>query len=202
MLVLDVPVSRASVLAGAGLMVGLLVGGLGMALLAPRTDGAPAASAVAVMPAATSTPVIGVSVPSSAGAALRGTTVLNGRLAAEAEPLSTAVRTKSFPTRDAVRIFRRMGNDVSAASKMVPALGGWPEAAAQQAALSAFYAELTGEIDHALEASVTSRASYKTAATNVLAMLGRVPGLDADARALADTAGMKMPTVPIPDVLR
>jgi hypothetical protein len=85
---------------------------------------------------------------------------------------------------------------------MVPSLGGWPEAAGQQAALSAFYAELASEIEGALAASVTSRGTYKAAAKNVLAKLGRLPGLDADARVLADMAGMELPVVTIPDVLR
>jgi hypothetical protein len=201
-LVLDVPMSRASVLAGAGLVVGLLVGGLGMALLLPRNAAAPDASTVAGGPAATGATLLGVTVSSSAGAALRGTTELNGRLAAEAQPLAGAVRAKSFPTADVVRILRRMRNDVRAGSGMVPALGGWPEAGGQQAALSAFYAELTGEIDLALAASVTSRGTYKAAAKKVLTTLSRVPGLDADARVLADAAGMKMPVVTIPDVLR
>ena len=194
--------SRASVLAGAGLMVGLLVGGLGMAVLLPRNGAAPAASAVAGGPVATGAALVGATVPSSAGAALRGTTALNGRLAAEAQPLAEAVGAKSFPTADVVRILRRMGNDVRAGSGMVPSLGGWPEAARQQAALSVFYAELASEIERALAASVTSRGTYKAAAKKVLATLGRVPGLDADARVLADMAGMEMPLVTIPDVLR
>ena len=194
--------ARASSLAGAGLVVGLLVGGLGMALLLPRDGSLPAVSAASGGPGSTGAAAISMKVPASAVAALRGTTTLNGRLADEAEPLARAVAAKPFPTADVVRILRRMGNDVRAASGMVPALGGWSQAAGQQAALSAFYADLGEEIDRALAASVSSGGRYKAAAKKVLATLAAVPGFDFDARALANTAGMELPVVPIPDALR
>lgn len=200
-LILDVPASRATVIAGAGLAVGVLVGGLGMAVFLPRGVAAPAASTAPARAGATGA-AIAVTVPSAVGAALRGTTALNGRLAAEAAPLARAVAAKRFPTADVVRILRRMGVDVRAGSGMVPALGGWPDAAGHQAALEAFYAELADEIERGLAASVNSGGSYKAAARVVLATLARVPGLDADARALADAAGMDMPVVPIPETLR
>lgn len=62
-------------------------------------------------------------------------------------------------------------------------------------------AELAAEIDRALAASVNSAGLYKRAARRVLATLARMPALDADARTLADTAGMEMPVVVIPDTL-
>ncbi len=194
--------ARASILAGAGLVVGLLVGGLGMALLLPRDSSLPAVSAASGGPGSTGAAAIGVTVPASAGAALRGTTALNGRLAAEAEPLARAVAAKPFHTSDVIRVLRRMGNDVRAASRMVAALGAWSQAAGQQAALSAFYAELGEEIEGALAASVNSKGAYKAAAKKVIATLADVPGLDLDARVLADAAGLALPVVTIPEALR
>ena len=199
-LVLDVPATRASVLAGAGLALGLIAGGLGATVFLPR-DPAPAASAAVTGSGATGAGVIGVTVTASAGAALRGTTALNGRLASEAASLADAVAAKSFPTADVVRILRRMSADVSAGARMVPALDGWPAAAPHQVALTAFYADLASEIGQGLAASVNSAGQYKKAARRVLATLARMPALDADARTLADTAGMEMPVVVIPDTL-
>lgn len=200
LLVFGVRASRAGTLAGAGLVVGLIVGGLGVTVFLPR-DAAPAASAAVTGPGASGAGVIGVTVTASAGAALRGTAALNGRLAAEAESLADAVAAKSFPTADVVRILRRMSADVSAGAGMVSALAGWPAAGPHQVALNTFYADLANEIDRGLAASVNSAGPYKKAAKAVLATLARMPALDADARALADTAGMEMPVVVIPDIL-
>lgn len=200
LLVLGVRASSAGTLAGAGLVVGLLVGGLGVMVLLPR-DAVPAASAAVTVSGAPGAGVIGVTVTASAGAAMRGTTALNGRLAAEAESLAAAIGSRSFPTADVVRILRRMSADVGAGSGMVSALAGWPAAGPHQVALEAFYADLAYEIERGLAASVNSAGQYKKAAKAVLATLARMPGLDADARAMADSAGMEMPVVVIPDIL-
>ena len=200
LLVFEVRASRAGAIAGTGLLVGLIVGGLGATVFLPR-DAAPAASAAVAGPGASGDAVIGVTVTGSAGAALRGTTALNGRLAAEAGSLADAVAAKSFPTADVVRILRRMSADVNAGAGMVPALEGWPAASQHQVALEEFYADLADEIDRGLAASVNSAGQYKKAARGVLAALSRMPALDAAARTLADTAGMEMPVVVIPDTL-
>jgi hypothetical protein len=204
-LVLDVPIARASIIAGVGLMGGLLAGGLGVAMLLPRPGGVATAAAtpgVSSGPGVTATQGILGDVPPSAGAALRGTTALNGRLAAGAERLARAIAAAQFPTTDVVRVLRDMSSDVRTGTGMVGALGGWSAAATQQGALGAFYAQLADEIDQGLAASVTSASSYKAAAARVLAVLERVPRLDASARSLAAGAGMDLPPVLIPDALR
>lgn len=200
-LILDVPATRASVLLGVGLAAGLLVGVMAAWAVAPREVAAPAAPAAVVGPAP-SDEVTAQPVPASAGAALRGTTALNGRLAADAEPLSSALHASAFPTADVIRVLRRMASTTRVAAGMVAAMGAWPEAAAHQVALSAFYAELAGEIDLGLSASVHSDRAYRAAAKAVLRTLEDIGALDAEARALAASADLDLPPIVIPAVLR
>src|SRR6187401_2853158 len=114
-------------------------------------------------------------------AAIRGTTAINGRLAAEAGPLSKALDGKPFNTAAVVKVLRRMAIDTRAGAGMLKAMAVWPEAAGQQAALQAFYEDLGRRIDNGLAASVNSAGSYKKAAKGIVAALKDVPGLDADA---------------------
>ncbi|MEW6223823.1 MAG: zinc ribbon domain-containing protein [Chloroflexota bacterium] len=198
-LVLDVPVNRASMLLGAGLLAGLLTGGALVGLTVPR-QAVPAGTAGAASgaPGPTSIPA---AVASSSLAALRGTTTLNGRLAAQAEPLARALAAKKLAVPDVVAVLRRMSADTRAAAAMVPSLGSWDEAAEQQAALGSFYAALTAELDTGLGASVKSAGAYKRTAQRVIALLARVPDLDAASRTLAAGMGADLPAVDFPDVL-
>ena len=95
-------------------------------------------------------------IPTAAAAALRGTTAINARLAAEAEPLAAALDAKRLNTSAVQKVLRRMSIDTRAGAGMVKTFTGWPEAAGQQAALAAFYEELGGQIDKGLGASLKS----------------------------------------------
>ena len=132
---------------------------------------------------------VALDIPSGAMAAIRGTTAINGRLAAEAGPLAKALDGKPFNTSSVVKVLRRMAIDTRAGAGMLRAMAVWPEAAGQQAALQAFYEDLGRRIDNGLAASVNSSGSYKRAAKGIVAALKDVPGLDADARALAALGG-------------
>jgi hypothetical protein len=135
-------------------------------------------------------------------AAIRGTTAINGRLAAEAGPLSKALAAKPFNTNGVVKVLRRMAIDTRAGAGMLKAMALWPEAAGQQAALQAFYEDLGRRIDTGLSASVNSAGSYKKAAKGIVTALKDVPGLDADARALAALGGLELPAVTMPEAIR
>ena len=197
-LLLDVPARKASMLVGAGLLAGLVVGGGLVGLTAPR-QAAPAAVAVASQPAGP-TP-IPAAVASKSLAALRGTTTLNGRLAAQAEPLSRALAAKKLAVTDVVKVLRRMSTDTRAAAAMVPSLGTWIEADAQRVALEEFYGSLTAELDAGLAASVKSAKAYRKSAERVMALLTQLPQLDAASRTLAVSMGGELPVVEFPRVL-
>ncbi len=196
-LLLDLPAGKASMLVGAGLLAGLVVGGLVVGIALPRdaaTDGAG--------PAASNAGPTLVPVSANAAAALRGTTELNGRLASEAEPLSAALAETQFPVQDVVKVLRRMSSDARAATAMVGSLAGWPEATGHEAQLAAFYDQLTGEINAGLAASVTSPDSYESSTRAILATLRSVVNLDATARDLATQSGVTLPVIVIPAALR
>ena len=194
-LLLEVPARKASMLVGAGALAGLVVGGVVFGIALPRSPAA-ATSDPAAAPSGAPFHVTG-----NMAAALRGTTALNGRLAAQADVLAAALAAQSFPVQDVVQVLRRMSTDTRAAAAMVKSLDSWPDAASQQAALASFYDELATELDAGLAASTTSAGSYKATTQTILASLTKVVDLDEQARVLAGAAGIQLPAVTIPAVL-
>ena len=192
---------RAATLAGGGALDGIRVTVLLVNLFAPPAPPATAAGDGTGTQAASLVPAV-VDIPTGAMAALRGTTAINARLAAEADPLAKALAAKSFNTNQVVKVLRRMAIDTRAGAGMLRAMAVWPEASGQLAALQAFYDDLGRRIDNGLAASSNSASAYKRAAKGILSALKGVPGLDADARALAALGGLELPPVTIPDELR
>jgi hypothetical protein len=201
-LVLDVPMRRAALLAGGGALGGILVTVLMVNLFAPPAARTPAAADPSTTGQGTGLVPVALDIPSGAMAAIRGTTAINGRLAAEATPLAKALDGKSFNTSEVIKVLRRMAIDTRAGAGMLKAMAVWPEAAGQQAALQTFYDDLARRIDGGLGASVNSTSAYKRVAKNIIATLKDVPGLDADARGLAAMGGLELPAVTIPAALR
>jgi hypothetical protein len=95
-----------------------------------------------------------------------------------------------------------MAIDARAGVGMLSSLAAWPEAAGQQAALEAFYADLQRQIDGGLSASIRSTGAYKKAAKAVLSTLGSAPAIDSDARVLAAQAGVELVPVTFPKAIR
>jgi hypothetical protein len=201
-LILDVPMRRAAILSGGGALGGILVTVLLVNLFAPPAPRTAAAADPSTTGQGSGLVPVALDIPSGAMAAIRGTTAINGRLAAEAAPLAKALDAKSFNTSEVIKVLRRMAIDTRAGSGMLKAMVAWPEAAGQQAALQAFYEELGRRIDTGLGASVNSTTAYKRAARNIVATLKDLPGLDADARGLAAMGGLELPAVTFPAALR
>jgi hypothetical protein len=200
-LILDVPMRRAALLSGGGALGGILLTLLLVNVFAPPAPRAAASDTSTTTQPGALTPV-DADIPSAAIAAIRGTTAINGRLAAEAVPLAKALDGKPFNTAAVIGVLRRMAIDTRAGSGMLKAMTAWPEAAAQQAALQAFYDDLARRIDTGLGASVNSSGAYKRAARAIVSALHDVRALDADARSLAATGGLELPPVSIPAALR
>jgi hypothetical protein len=195
------PLKRAAMFVGGGLVAGILV-----TVVLINVFAAPRAASVAGLDGGTgSGPAVvpaAAEIPTGAVAALRGTTALNGRLAAEATALRKALDAKKFRTGDVQKILRRMAIDARAGVGMLASLAAWPEAAGQQAALQAFYADLQRQIDGGLNASVRSSGAYKKAAKGLLSTLGAAPDIDADARVLAGQVGVELVPVTFPKAIR
>ena len=201
-LILDVPMRRAATLSGAGALGGVLVTVLLVNLFAPPARPATAASDPSTTGQGAGLAPVALDIPSGAMAAIRGTTAINGRLAAGATPLARALAAKQFTTGEVIKVLRQMAIDTRAGAGMLNPMAVWPEAAGQQAALQAFYTELGRQIDSGLSASISSTAAYKRAAKAIITTLKGVPGLDADARGLAALGGIELPAVSIPAALR
>ena len=200
-LLLDMPLKRAAMFVGGGLVAGIVVTVLLLNLFAaPRP--APVTGLDGPNGAGTTAAAAAGEIPTGAVAALRGTTALNGRLADEATALRKALDAKKFKTGDVQKVLRRMAIDARAGVGMLSSLAAWPEAAGQQAALEAFYADLQRQIDAGLSASLRSTGAYKKAAKAVLSTLGTAPAIDSDARALAAQAGVELVPVTFPKAIR
>ena len=200
-LLLDMPLKRAAMFVGGGLIAGILVTVVLINLFAAPKP-APVAGLDGANGAGSGAAAAAVEIPTGAVAALRGTTALNGRLAAEATALRKALDAKKFRTGTVQKVLRRMAIDARAGVGMLGSLAAWPEAAGQQAALQAFYADLQRQIDGGLNASLRSTGAYKKAAKAILSTLGTAPGIDADARVLAGQAGVELVPVTFPAAIR
>ena len=201
-LLLDMPLKRAAMLVGGGLVAGILVTTLLVNVFAP-----PKAASVTGLDGATGGAALGaaapvIEMPTGAVAALRGTTAINGRLAAEATALRKALDAKKFKTGNVQKVLRRMAIDARAGAGMLGSLAAWPEAAGQRAALAAFYDDLQRQIDSGLNASVRSTGAYKKAAKAILSTLGTAPAIDTGARTLAAQTGVDLVPVTFPEALR
>ncbi len=198
-LLFDVPLDRAARLVGAGAAGGILLTLVLVNLFAPaRPVTTSPSDAVAGIGAGGTGTAVTLEIPTAAAAALRGTTAINARLAAEASPLAAALDAKRLNTTAVQKVLRRMSIDTRTGAGMVRTFTGWPEAVGQQAALAAFYEELGGQIDKGLAASLKSTDAYRKAAKAVLATLGEIPSIDASARELAVRGGLELIPVTFP----
>jgi hypothetical protein len=200
-LLLDMPLKRAATFVGGGLVAGIVVTVLLLNLFASPKP-APAAGLDAANAAGGGAAAVAAEIPTGAVAALRGTTALNGRLADEATALRKALDAKKFKTGEVQKVLRRMAIDARAGVGMLSSFAAWPEAAGQQAALQAFYADLQRQIDAGLSASIRSTGAYKKAAKAVLSTLGTAPAIDTDARTLAAQAGVELVPITFPKAIR
>jgi hypothetical protein len=200
-LLLDVQIGRAARFVGAGAAGGILLTLLLVNVFAPARPATNASTDVTAGGSGGTGTAATLEIPTAVAAALRGTTALNARLAAEAEPLSAALDAKRLDTTAIQKVFRRMSVDTRAGAGMVKTFTGWPEAVGQQAALAAFYERLGGQIDKGLGASLKSSDAYRKATKAILATLGEVRGIDASARALAAEGDVELMPVTFPDEL-
>lgn len=205
---LDVPIRRAAVLASMGLALGLVVGGGGVGLaaalggsrsvmgVAPSAvpDAVPTALPVATQPGPGGGASTGI--PPAAVAALRGTTTINARIALLAQPLAAELAEDELDVAVVARTLRRVALEVGAAETLVPSLRAWSMASTYAGDLDLFYDSLATRVRDGLGASVRNEEAYRVTATDVLALLGGLPALDAAARQLAAEADLPPAATP------
>jgi hypothetical protein len=211
-LVAGVPLLKVSGFIGLGLVVGLAIGGGifgALTLLGGRTAAPPVvAPPVGAIPSAVAVPstIPGVSaapqpsaapadpgVPAAALTALRRSTSVNQRLLADADLLGKALAARDPSPADIAPLLRNLASTASFGDGIATTVGTWDDAVDLSTALASFYASIDRIAQDALAASITNDRAYQDAGTQMLAVLDRIPRLDADTRALATTAGVDLP---------
>ena len=211
-LVAGVPLLKVSGFVGLGLFVGLAIGGAifgGLTLIgghttvpaaaAPPVGAVPTGVAVAstvptmsVVPQPSAAPV-DQGVPAAALTALRRSTSVNQRLVTDTDLLARALAARHPSPADIAPLLRNLASTASFGDGIASTVGTWDDAADLSTALASFYASIDRVAQDALAASITNDRAYQDAGTRMLAVLGRLPSLDADIRALATSAGVELP---------
>ena len=215
-LVMGVPMSKASVIGGGGLLVGLLFGAsAGVAIgFASRSAVAPPAPPVVIPSTAPigggggtlATPVPIPSVPSGGGggstgsgmpavsrSALTQAITVNEHLHGAAASLSAAINARSFDASEVAQTLRAISAETVYAQQLAVAVAGWSGSAEAGGRLSAAYAEIHDAAAEALIASVRNEAAYRGAAKSMVALLAQVRSVDAELRDLAAANGVALP---------
>jgi len=205
-LIMGVVLRRAGTLMGFGFVVGMFIGGVATSFVISNLL-APAAPAVAVDPADTTTaqasgvpgapsgaanpPVVA---PSGALSSLRQASLLDARFVADTKALSSAYKANATGV-DIALVLRSLASDAAIGSDLLPGLRAWDDARKLAAARAGFYAAVAGISHDALRASMTDKKAYRAAAKSMLATLRKLPSLDDQSRSLAATAGATLPDV-------
>jgi hypothetical protein len=206
-LVFGVTFKRAGGLLAFGAVIGILSGGLAMsvAIGLGLPSGATGANGANGLPGTTTnnggqanpslapgaSPI--VAAPKASIAAMHQMALLDQRIADDGATLKAAV--KANRPGDIARSLRTLGADAAIGAKYVVALAKWPEAAALAASRGDFYAAVTSSSRAALTKSVSNKKAYAKSGKSMLAILKKVPKLDASARKLAVVAGTDLPVV-------
>ena len=205
-LVAGVPLLKVSGFIGAGLIVGLLVGGGGVGaatLLGRPATPISAPQPAAVVPSAAPAPASAVpapsgapvvpGVPTTALSGLRQSTQINQRLLADAELLSQAMGGSSPASTDIAPLLRSLAATASFGDRAASAVGTWDDAAVIATDLSAFYASIDQIASEGLSASLNNARAYRDAGRKMLAVLAGVTDLDAASRGLAASVDVELP---------
>lgn len=206
-LVMGIPVKRAGALVTVGLLIGVLGGG-GIVAAAggltggaavqpsqPLTGGLPSdspAPSASIAPTPTPTPAV-PDVPPTARAALGQVGTTNVRLLESAAELRDALAASALDASAIAATLRSMNSDAAFGIDVAKRLAAWPAAESLAADLDAFYEAVRAIAREGLAASVRNEAAYEAAATDMLNLMTDVEALDAEARALAGTAGVDLP---------
>ncbi len=139
--------------------------------------------------------------PPAVVAALRGTAVVNDRLAVDADILAKALARKSVRAVDLARQLRALVSDADLGTDLANRLEPWDDADPLRADLMTFYESVSTTARDGLRAPLSDLASYRAAATAMLAVVAELRELDAASRELAKTVPVELPpiTVDLPE---
>ncbi len=167
-------------------------GGVLGATAVPSSPPVPSASALDTHPSGVS----GVS--AAVIAALRGTAVVNDRLAVDAEILQTELARKGVRAVDLARPLRSLVSDTQLGASLANRLDPWPDADPFRADLKSFYQAVAETARDGLRAPLSDLTAYRAAASSMLTVVAELRAIDAASRDLAKTVSVKLPPISVP----
>jgi hypothetical protein len=211
-MIAGVRATRALGFAASGLLVGLIIGtsvtGAVALLTRPSVVPAPASAttpiasttplASSVAPAASApAPVVDPSIPTAAVSAIRQAAELNQRLTADAARLTALLAASSPSSADLARVLRALNANAAVGERLAPQVATWTRSAGLSEALAALYVEVGATARDGLAASLQNDDAYVATSERMLVLLDGLTAIDAQARPLAQQAGLELaPLVP------
>lgn len=206
-LIMGVVFRRAGTLMGFGFVIGLFLGGVATSAVI-TTLIQPATPVVAAQPAGDGTTTMAspgpdasggtvvppAPIPAAALSSLRQSTLLDARIANDADALSAAYKSKASAV-DIALILRSLASDAAIGGDLTSQLRTWDKATALAGDRAALYASISAIAHDGLRASMSDKKSYRATAKSMLSALKALAALDAGSRALAVTAGIELPDV-------
>lgn len=135
--------------------------------------------------------------PPAVVAALRGTAVVNDRLAVDADILATALARKSVRAVDLARQLRALVSDADLGTDLANRLEPWADANSLRSELSSFYESVSVTARDGLRAPLSDLRAYRSAATSMLDVVAELRELDAASRELAKTVPVELPPLSV-----
>ncbi len=135
--------------------------------------------------------------PPAVVAALRGTAVVNDRLAVDADILATALARKSVRAVDLARQLRALVSDADLGTDLANRLEPWADADSLRSELSSFYESVSVTARDGLRAPLSDLRAYRSAATSMLDVVAELRELDAASRELAKTVPVELPPLSV-----
>ena len=213
-LILGVQASKATVLAGLGLVIGLLIGatigftvGFGRSLAAVPAVAAVVPASVAPGPAggvaASASPAPNPSsggsisqVPAISRSALFQALSVNKRLRAGAGALQASLDARAFDASIVAATLRSISGDSVFGRQLADRLSAWSDAAPLGDNLTTFYDAVHQSAIEGLVATVRNQAAYRAAAVAMLRVLDGLPAVDAEAQSVAARFGLGIEIAP------
>jgi hypothetical protein len=214
-LILGVATSKAAVLGGLGLAIGILAGGtigytagVSRAAAAPAAAGIVAASGVpglaggggkaanSVRPTATPAPSASESstgpIPALSRSALLQAVGVNSRLGSGAVALQASLKARVFDSSVVAQTLRTISGDSVFGLQLAGRMGDWPASATLGLDLASFYDSVHQTAIDGLVASVRDDAAYRSTAVAMLKVLAGLSAVDAETASVADQIGLDL----------
>jgi len=212
-LIIGVPMSKASVIATGGLVLGLLLGwatGVVFGLVSRPTVVTPAPVVVpSVAPVgggssgtlATPAPIPSAPVgpggwtggmPAIARSALTQAVTVNDHFAAASASLSAALAAPSFDPSDVAQILRAISAESVYGEQLAAKVSSWTDSAALGQRLNGLYGAIHDTAGEGLLASVRNEAAYRQSAKTMITLLAGLRSIDAELRSLAEANGVTL----------